>query len=258
MRTRVNIRQQPHYRREAFIEGLRAAGHTPDAVINSEINSNDLLVIWNRYGANDSLATQYEKKGGKVLVVENGYYGQDTENRQYYSIALNHHNGSGIHHVGEANRWSIHNTILKPWRTSGTYILVCPSRGIGEPKIAMPRTWTDDVVNRLKHITNRPIRIRAHPGNWQNKLPEKLLGEDLKDAWAVVVWSSNCATEALIEGIPVFYEAPNIITELACNSDITQIDTPERSDRLPAMNCMAWSQWSVDEIYSGKPFKVLI
>jgi hypothetical protein len=159
----------------------------------------DVLVIWNRYGRFAAEADRFEAAGCDVLVCENGYVGRDAEGRQYYAIALGGHNGAGRYYVGGAERWERLGIALKPWRTDGEHVLVCPQRGIGPPGVAMPRDWARDVVQRLGAFTGRRIVVRPHPGN---RPPERSLSADLDGVWAMVVWSSNCATEALIEGVP--------------------------------------------------------
>ncbi len=255
MRAIVRIRTQPYYRHEAFIGGLKKTGHSISSGFEGNPNNNDLLVIWNRYGHNHQFALEYEKYGANIIVVENGFYGKDEQDRQYYSIARNGHNGSGTWYIGDIGRLNNLNIKFKPWRSKGEYILVCPQRGIGPPNFSMPRTWPEDVSRRLSKLTDREIRIRRHPGNKPAGMP---LETDLSDAWAVIVWSSNCATEALIKGIPVFYEAPHIVTRLACNKSIKDIENPKYLDRVPAFIQMSWAQWSVDEIEQGLPFEYLL
>ena len=255
MRTIVKIRTQPHYRHEAFIKGLKKTGHSISSGFEGDPTENDLLIIWNRYGYNHQLATEYEKHGAKIIVVENGFYGKDDQDRQYYSMARDVHTGSGKWYIVNISRFEDLNIKFKPWRDKGSYILVCPQRGIGPPNFSMPRTWPEDVSRRLSKLTDREIRIRRHPGNKPAGTP---LTTDLSDAWAVVVWSSNCATEALIQGIPVFYEAPSIVTKLACNSGIKDIEEPKYPGRVPAFIQMSWAQWSVYEIEQGLPFEYLL
>ena len=54
--------------------------------------------------------------------------------------------------------------------------------------------------------------------------------------------------------MPVFYEAPALICSGACERGIEAIEAPRRPDRLPALERLAWAQWSLAEIESGAPF----
>ena len=244
------IRDQPHYRRWAFEQGIRRAGHK---LVDRE--PCDALVIWNRYGTNEQLADKIEAQGGIVLVAENGYFGNDFDNRQFYALAQGGHNGNGRWVCGLSNRWDRFGVDFADWRVSGDEIVICPQRGIGPNRLAQPREWGDDVARRLRRITTRPVRIRPHPGNQK---PVHALERDLASAHAVVVWNSNCATTALIMGIPVFYEGPAIVTGPACNRGIENINIPEFPDRAAAFERMAWAQWSVADLESGEPFALLL
>ena len=76
----------------------------------------------------------------------------------------------------------------------------------------------------------------------------------LVDCHAVVTWASAIAARALVAGVPVLYEAPSLICAGACRRGINGIEAPRYSDRLPALERLAWAQWSLAEIESGLPF----
>lgn len=250
----VLIRDQPHYRRDAFCEGLKSHGYSIQNYADEPLPG-DVLVTWNRHGRLEAMTSKWQSAGADVLVAENGFYGQDSQGRQRYALAKWGHNGSGWWYVGDQVRLDSLGISLEPWREVGDHVLVCPQRGIGPSDMAMPKSWPGSIQERLKSITKRPVKLRPHPGNKAAAIP---LNQDLNNAWACVVWASNCATAALISGIPVFFEAPHIVTEDACNKDITKIENPELPDRIPAMHKMAWAQWEVEEIKSGEPFKWLL
>lgn len=250
------VREQPHYRREAFVAGLAAAGYTLKlGEPGQDIVLDDILVIWNRYSHYESHANAFERRGGRVVVAENGYLGDDENGRQHYALAVGAHNGGGTWHVGGPERWAALGIPLLPWRTAGTHILVCPQRGIGPKNYAQHPAWPQDLCERLKQATRRPVRIRQHPGN---KPAETPLAADLEDCWAMVTWASNAGTHALLAGIPVFYEGPYWIMAPAGQRDISKIDAPDYPDRLAAFERLAWAQWKVDEIASGEAFRTLL
>lgn len=237
------------------MDGLKAAGYAICTnAYDLKIKPTDLFVVWNRYGHFGDEAVAWEKRGGLVLVVENGYYGQDSEGRQHYAIAADGHNGSGRWPEPQHDRLSALNIEFKPWRTQGDHILICGGRGIGSPETAQPAGWDTVIYNQIKKISKRPIIIRPHPGNHVARIP---LADDLKDCWAMVTWSSNCATEALIAGIPVHYCGPFIATAGAATRGIESINNPPLGDRLSPFQQLAWQQWTVEEITSGEPFERL-
>lgn len=247
------IRDLPHYRRDAFISGLTKAGFSVSPSASPTPRPDDLLVVWNRYGGVDRTANRYEAVGAQVIVVENGWAGCDQNGRQHYAIALHHHNGAGEWHVGEEDRWTPLGVETWPWRKTGSHVLVLPQRGIGPPGVAMPLDWVGSVLGRLRAVTDRPVKVRPHPG--KERPP---LDQDFTDAWAAVTWGSGAGIKAIIAGIPVFHELESWIGAPAARFGISDIESPFLGDRLPMLKRLAWAQWGVDDISAGEPFRWLV
>lgn len=265
MRAFCLIREQPWYRRSAFVHGLEAAGHQVFTRSPDRYDKDTLLIIWNRYPPLHELALRVEERGGKVLVAENGYIGKGggspkfqvypagPDAAHFYALAESWHNGGGKWPTGDQSRWDSLGLVLKPWQRSGAEIVICPNRSFGVPGRMMPQDWAEKTLLRLRKKTSRPVRIRRHPGNNAPKVP---LADDLRTAYAVVIWSSSAGVHALAEGIPVFCESPYwILKGAAATGDF---DNPVLPDRLPHFQRLAWAQWSVDEIASGEPFRRLL
>lgn len=246
------IRPAPHYRLDAFLLGLKRAGYTVAAQGNPR-SREDFLVLWNRHHAEERIASGWEKDGGTVIVVENGYIGSDSRGRQFYAISIRGHNGSGWFPVSHDDRFAALRVPLSPWRTTGKYILVCGQRSIGSMTMASPPDWHKLIARRAAKLTAWPVRVRPHPGNNAPTVP---LDSDLAGAMACLIWSSSCGVRALTLGVPVFYCAPHWICEGAARRGITELHRPLRDDtkRLAALHAMSWGQWSVAEIESGQPF----
>ena len=234
-------------------------------------------MIWNRYGTNHELAKDYERAGARVLVCENGYLGADEQQRQFYAIARNGHNGSGSWpydgrkdvRPAPVHRWEKLGIDVQPWREppADGYLLVCGQRGIGSPEMASPPGWHEAVIARLRRVTKTAIKVRSHPGNDEPVVP---LEKDLAGALGVVVWSSSVAGKALLKGIRCWYDAPHHVLggamervaelELLLRSGNLRQDLFSRfgHERRPWFARMAWAQWSVEEIERGEPFEHLL
>lgn len=236
--------------------GLQAAGYE---VMKSgwpkTVEPGDVAVTWNRYFDTHIAAERFEAVGGTVIVAENGYVRGRHDGGDYYALALHAHNGRGKTPTGGAERWRTLGIDLKPWRTTGDHILVAPNRSFGQPGSIMPPDWADDAAARLKSVTKREIRIRQHPAN---KVPPVPLEDDLRNCWAVVIWSSSVGVRALIEGIPVICEAPYWVCKAAALENMDQLNRGGVVHRRAAFERLAWSQWSVDEIATGQPFERLM
>lgn len=248
----VRIRDQPHYRRDAFIEGLRRAGYTVTDNVQTQLG--DVLVTWNRY-TND--ADLWERAGGTVFVAENGYIGHDAAGVQLYALAIHGHNGSGKWPGSDARRFEALGVEVKPWRESGEHIVIRGQRGIGDSKMASPPQWHVRASRDLMRLSARRQVMQEHPGK-----PACHAGvaahitESLQGAHAMCIWSSAAGVRALVEGVPVFYAAPHWICEGAAVHGVGNVERPVMDDvaRLAALYRMAWAQWTVAELASGEPF----
>lgn len=253
MNAYILIKSRPYYRLESFIFGLKNVGYTVSLERpTKKIAPTDVLVIWNRYTVNHALALKFETVGATVLVVENGYIGTDENKNQLYAISKSYHNGFGEWYIGDDDRFKHLNIDLKPWRQDGNHILVCAQRGIGVSPVAMPISWVRDIVPKIRRHTKRPIIVRLHPEDSNDKTP---LQDHLNNCWAVVIWTSTTGVKSLISGIPTFYTASKWILSDASTSDLSRLDDPPLLDRYSALHKLSWAQWTIKEIETGLPFQ---
>lgn len=249
MRAFVALRHDKHYRLDAFMSGLKRAGYRVQASHWNRPEPGDVLVIWNRYGQGDGCARLFEKRGGTVLVAENGYTGKDAKGGPWYALSKWQHNGAGEWVVGGPERWRGFGMELAPWRDGKEYV-VLPQRGIGPHGVAMPRNWHKQLALPV------PYRVRPHPGQGE-AVP---LAEDLAKAKAVVTWGSGAAIKALMLGVPVFYDFRRWIGAGA-GLPLSRVGSePLRCDfaRLRMFERLAWAQWRISEISSGEAFTTLL
>jgi len=242
-------------RHGAIETGLAAAGWRVSRGFAMPRSPDDVLVTWTVHrGSKEMAARAFEAAGGRVVVCEEAYF-REVRGERHFAIALHDHNGAGRWRVGGPERWRAFGIAVQPWRGSGRHIVVREQRGIGSERMASPPFWHDQVMARLRALTGRPIVLRKHP----KTAPEQpTLAEALMDVHAVVTWASSIAAQALVLGVPVFYEAPRIVCAGACNKGLEGIETPARPDRLPALERLAWAQWSMREIARGDPFRHLL
>ena len=221
MRALLNLRYTIPERRAAFEKGLKRIGDP------------ELFCTWNRIGAADQVARQYEARGLPVIVAENAAWGNEFAGQQWYSLARGMHNIAGRFPVGDGERFDRLNVDLASWRNGGERV-VLPQRGIGPAGVAMPRHWP----------AAQRGRVRSHPGT-RACMP---IEQDLANAGEVVTWGSGAAIKALMWGIRVESHMPNWIAEQD-NTD---------AGRLAMLRRLAWAQWTLQEIESGEPFERLI
>ena len=242
-------------RHGAIEAGLEAAGWRIKRGYGPPRSPDDVLVTWTVHrGAKEMAARAFEAAGGRVVVCEEAYF-REIRGERHFAIALHDHNGAGRWRCGGSERWESFGIELKPWRNRGEHVVVREQRGIGSKRMASPPLWHDNAIARLRAISKRPVTLRRHPKTAPDQPP---LVEALKGAHAVVTWASSIAAQALVLGVPVFYEAPRIVCAGACNRGLEGIEAPTKPDRLPALERLAWAQWSVREITRGDAFRFLL
>ena len=160
---------------------------------------------------------------------------------------------------------------LKPYRTNGTHILICLQRNGGWSMRGLSvLDWLNQTILKIRQYSNRPIVIRAHPGdkkikpflkanhkNTKLSTNEKLI-DDFKDAWATVVYNSSPSVASLIEGVPVFLTDPmphHSQARNVSNINLEQIETPLMPDRQLWVEHLAMCHWNFDELRSGEAWQ---
>lgn len=245
------VSERPYYDRPQFIEGLERHGFKVRCERPRNQQTGDILLLWNRSRNNDPTACEFEARGGRVLIAENGFIDRtDDRKTKYYALALDKHNGAGRWYVGPEPRFPVSE---EPWRKRGSHILVLPQRGIGSPGVRMPSTWVSAITKKLKRLTDRPVRVRLHPG------PKK--GDplaDLQGAHCAVTWGSGAGIKAIRYGFPVFHEFGKWIGSCAAINLTDDIEKCYTGDRLELWRRVTWGQWTLDEIRTGEAFDRLL
>lgn len=163
---------------------------------------------------------------------------------------------------------------LKDYRTNGDHILLCLQRNGGWSMGGFEvLDWTVKTIAELRKYTDRPIVIRAHPGDKGAKdylHPKRLLKsigfiknvrvstnkellEDLKNCWAVINHNSSPTVGAAIEGYPIFVTDPNNSQSRdVANKDLSKIETPTLFERQQWVERLSMFHWCFEETISGE------
>ena len=268
-----------------FATGAKQCGDTINNVLNHQPVVADVAVIQG-WIAND-LSRPHLKLRNDVInqqLAQNKYVITADSNLFLYADPTNAHhylrysfNGvfpnTGIYCDTAINteRWNkIQQDLkisIKDYRTAGNHILICLQRNggwsMGTQSVV---EWTTAVVKNLRQYTDRPIVVRAHPGDKQSRIylkqlqtlpvtisANKLLQDDLKGCWAVVNHNSSPVVAAAIEGYPVFVTDPerSQCRDIA-NTDFSLIESPHLLERSQWVQRLAMSHWKFTEVNSGE------
>ena len=166
------------------------------------------------------------------------------------------------------------NISLKDYRRTGEHILLCLQRNGGWSMDGFDvQDWANEVIEKIKSYTDRPIIVRPHPGdkdamNYLNprmtrckiKFSKRVmlsynnrLVDDLKNCWAAVNYNSSPVVGAAIEGVPIFVTdtARSQCAEIA-NTDLSQIENPQLFDRQSWVERLSMFHWNFDELKGGE------
>lgn len=204
---------------------------------------------------------------------DNGYMLPGKDESSYFRITRNalQIDGSGPIPDSGTDRWKQLGLSLKPWRKTGSHIVVCPpGRLFGATFGFSADEWLEQTLETLRQHTDREIRVRAKVSWNDAKAPDivslkgvsktsvpKPLADDLADAWALVTRSSNAAVEALLAGVPVFATEPCGSSAMGL-ADLTKIEAPRTDgDREHWAAVLSCNQWTLPEMRDGTCWKML-
>lgn len=248
---------------DAFVKGASRLGHK---IVHHDLNS-DIFVIWSllwagRMSANKPIYDYAIANNIPVIVLEVGCLNRNNT----WRIGLNN-----LHYVPnniDSNRRKLFDIELKPWKTSGSGILICGQRTHSELwKYGDMNTWLNDTINMLHTKTSEPIYFRPHPRDnsyidYQHIIkPIKLPGSyddydfliQLSDFKLIINMSSNTGILSVINGLPTITDKNSMAYPMS--STIDDIRTPNRElwfDQL----CN--TEWTVEEISKSKPIENIL
>jgi hypothetical protein len=272
-----------------FAAGVQKNGDTINNVFDHQLVEADIAVIQG-WIANDVIRPHLKLRNDVInqQLIQHKYvvtadsnlflYADPTNALHYLRYSFNGiFPNTGIYCDNSVNsdRWATIqkdlNISIKDYRTTGAHILICLQRNggwsMGKQSVI---EWTKTVVQKLRQHTNRPIVLRAHPGDKQSRIylnqltglttqlkftisTNKNLQDDLTGCWAVVNHNSSPVVAAAIQGYPIFVTDPerSQCKEIA-NTDLGRIEAPNLPNRLAWAQRLAMSHWKFDEVRSGE------
>ena len=256
---------------DAFAHSCVQLGHS--VVYNDP--SADIDVIWSvlwygRMAPNKDIWDKAKAAGKNIIVLEVGglnrgitwKVGLNGINRDAYFGGL-HNNSSRADALG---------LLLKPWRNNenGPIVIACQHSASEQwRQQKRPGTWVFEAIQEIRKHTEKEVIIRPHPRcridgiehefiNVKTQDPIKLPGTyddfdfKVEDAYAVINWSSNPATHAIMEGVPAFVGPSSLAWDVA-NKTLADINAPQQPDRQQWLNDIAYTEWTLEEISQGQP-----
>jgi len=251
----------------AFQQGLDQLGLS----YSSHNMSADVAVIWSvlwhgKMKNNQAVWQHFRNQGKPVIVLEVGML----QRGHTWKMGINGTGSAAFYGYGlDLQRPQKLNLQLKPWHTTGDDIVIALQRDDSEQWAGQPpvEKWLKQIVNQLRQVSQRPIVIRSHPRREVVVLPGCVIDKPLhmpntyddfdfdrvlNNAWAVVNWNSGPGSQAVMSGVPAFVGRDSLAAPVA-NLDWSQIETPARPDRSEWLINLSHTEWTCDELATGKP-----
>ena len=269
---------------EAFAKSIIDAGHT---VIYNEpyrvfghYDNYDVAVIWSvlwngRMAKNKTVWEQNRLLNKPVIVLEVGGINRGTT----WKVGLNGINRDAFFGPdrNDDTRLLSLGLKLKPWRTSGEFILIAGQHDKSLQWQGMPSMskWLMNTIDAIRTYTNRPILFRPHPRcplpNIENEfknvyrqqpvqLPNSYDDFDMSfdNVHATVSYSSNPGIHSVLNGVPAFVGTSSLAYDVGNDIDFMHdIENPCMPDRTQWLNDYAHTEYTVEEIALGIPLKHL-
>lgn len=262
---------------DAFASGAKSLGH--DVVWNDPVSDVDVIwsVLWHgRMAKNKAIWDRNMAQSKPTVVLEVGGIKRGTT----WKVGLNGINRDAFFGpcdtmADSSDRANLFGLELKPWQSSGEYILLCGQHEKSEQWRNMPpmSKWVSDTIDKIRQYTDMQIVFRPHPRcplpsiehefkNVRRQQPMQTPNSyddfdiDYSRVWATISYSSNPGIHSIINGVPAFVGPSSLAYDVA-NHDLAYIKQPFTFDRQQWLNGYAWTEFTVEEISQGLPLKRL-
>ena len=250
----------------AALAGMASAGLKPRRVWEHDYSApdDDLAFFYGLSGKNVRMFADYRASGRKVIYADLGYFGRREGGRWsgYHKLTVNDRHPTNYYRKRkhDPSRFLMHKLSVMPWQTGSCVIVAGMSDKGAEAEGYEPSQWERWAIAEIRKHTDRPIVYRPKP-SWRGApaldgaafqvgVP---LSKALQSAHAVVCHHSNVAVEAILAGVPAFVWG-GVAQEMGLQN-LSRIETPHRpDDRQEWAHALAWTQWSVAELATARPW----
>jgi hypothetical protein len=207
------------------------------------------------------LGEELRAKGHDILVCEHGYI---SDRFKYTSLGWNGLNGHATHapaHDDNGERFRAIGGVIHPWK----YNPDAPVLLLGQLKndqslqgLDIEKTYNEWVKKIGKPVIYRPHPVGVQRGVHINvkgvEMSQGTLYEALDNCSYALAFNSNSLVDALMYGVPaVAMDRGSMVYEI-CGKGLNHVIRPDREETL---HKLAWTQWTLEEIATGKPLERL-
>ena len=216
---------------------------------------------------------------GKLIIFETPLLNRTLiEEHDSYRVGLNHYM-RGLSDFKNKNsspdRFNSMGIDIKGWRNQGDHVLVIGQNWNDASLFGISlELWIINTVRMLLKNTDRKIVVRDHPQNkglLKDIVKDKFdytkqviydtnidIKDSLLNAHCTVSYTSGSSIDSALAGVPVITCSEyNFLWPISSHS-LEDVENPKLGERDQLFYDLAWTQWSTDEIRSGKPWQHLM
>ena len=160
-----------------------------------------------------------------------------------------------------SDRWDNLGIQTEQFAQGSSIVIVPPDRKIVNTLgLGSENLWVSMVIDQIKNLTDRPIRIRSRPESRASRITSNTFKDFIKDdTFCVVGYSSNALVEAATHDIPVISLGHSATKSLYGYQleDIEKIKPAYPSDKQAWLNHLAYSQFTKEELLSGLAWELI-
>jgi hypothetical protein len=235
------------------------AGGT-ETTLEEILKNTNAPVAWSGVG-HYSVLRILEKYSLDYYYIDTGYFGNG-KRKTYKRITKNNLNDCRDIIERPVDRLSAINLDRTEYHRGETILVIPPDQKVLNCWAPMENveSWIENTVRILKQYTDRKIIIRNRVKSRADRVAHNKFTDALQDnVYATVVWSSNCAVESVIHGIPTVSVGPTA-TKKVSSFFIEQIDNIPNLDKDLVeswLRHLSYSQFTDEEMLNGVAWKIL-
>jgi len=177
--------------------------------------------------------------------------------KPWHRLCYNHIHQNLTHLNFPADRLRLLESMPRPWKHTGSKILVVESSDYHYQMMGTDRnTWRDQVTNELAKHTDRPVEYRAKimDRKTRESVYDLLMSDN--DYYCVISDSSAAAVESVWAGVPIITLNKHITTAIA-KTQVADIDNLYRGPIGDWLCALTYSQFTKKEMQNGTVWKIL-
>lgn len=255
---------------EAVKTGLQRLGYT---IVDK---NEDVSVIWSvlwhgRMTANKDIYYTNKIQGKRTLIIEVG----NLKRGILWRVSLDHINKQGFFgntteiDQSRPSRLGIHLLDLSLQRNRAILIASQHEKSLQWDGMPPMHVWINQTIAEIRKFSDRPIVVRPHPrsplrGNvtgGQLLIPKKIHNtyDDFDIDYnyhCVINYNSGPAVQSAVAGVPIICHSSSLASDVSSKlENIENISLPDRNKWFVEL---AHTEWSVQELAEGTPFKRIL